>query len=624
VALAATAMLLPGPSAAAPPGSFSFGVAGDFAYGSASQSTMAVAGGAGLDFFLVTGDTTYGQTNESNWCNAFHAQVPKVILTAGNHDTGENSGADLDTIMAACPYNLTEPMTGNYGREYYFDYPASGPLARFILTGCGNVFNPANGSTWACSSGDAHYNFVSDAIDAARTAQIPWVIVGMHKVCITTATKLCEIGTDFFNLLLDKNVDLILQAHDHQYQRSKQLTCATPNMYRPECVADDGVDGYYMKGSGSVVVIQGTGGASRYGLNPSDSEAGYFAASFDDTYGFVKYTLNATEVSVRFLRSAAGASTDSFTIGPQPPDTTPPAIAFTAPLEGAVTNQSTVWLSGHTEPRARVSINGAEATVGPTGNFGLMLALHPGPNLIVATAWDEAGNSANATLNVTFQDPVPVLEAQLAQARAELGEAQANLSAAQIRVDALDAELNATQAQLAAAEVDLAAAETGLATAQLNLAALQADANTTQEQLDAAQVDLNTAEATLAATQASLASTQARVTALQSDANDTQADLEAARQNVTLALYRVSALEVDATDARAQQNATQAELASAKARADAAASQASQALMVGGLGVALAAVSALLALRGKGKSKSNEEEAPSGFSSSRGPRPPTN
>ena len=62
-------------------------------------------------------------------------------------------------------------------------------------------------------------------------------------------------------MLLDKfcfkEVDLVLQGHDHNYQRSKQLTCATPDVYVAACVADDGADNAYGKGSGSVVEIAG-------------------------------------------------------------------------------------------------------------------------------------------------------------------------------------------------------------------------------------------------------------------------------------------------------------------------------------------------------------------------------
>lgn len=588
-------------------------MAGDFGYSANAQATFSAAGGAGLDFFLVVGDTTYGDTTESTWCSAFRAQVGHVLVEPGNHDIGESPGASLGPVLAACPYDLTDPMAGTYGRQWYVDYPAGAPLARLILTGCGDVFDAGNGSTWACAAGDAHYKFVSDALDGARSASIPWVIVGMHKNCLSSGTKSCEIGADFFNLLLDKRVDLVLQGHDHLYERSKQLACATPNLYRAACVADDGADGRYTKGGGPVVNIVGNGGRSLYALNPADSEAGYFAVAFNDTYGFVKYTVNRTEIRADFVRSAGGSASDSFVIEPPAPDTAPPNLILTAPANGSVTNRSSVWLAGTTEPGARVSVGGVEATVGGNGSFGLAVALAPGANVLFVTAWDGAGNQANATLDVTFQDPVPVLEAQLAQARLDL-------AAAQARVDVLGAEANATQALLVAVEADLTSAEASLALAEASVAALQSGANATQGELEGARANLTAA-------QASLVSTQGRMAALQADANKTHADLEAARVNVSLALGMVSAVELEVSSARAAQNATQAdlgaargELAAAQARAAAqgaelnstesrladataqsasALSQAGIAMALASVGIAVGAISAVWATRSR-------------------------
>ena len=297
---------------------FTFGAAGDFGYSANAQATFSTAGGEALDFFLALGDTTYNETSEATWCNAFRAQVPHVLVQAGNHDTGENTGAWLSTLLTACPYDLNETLNGRYGREWYFDYPGTAPLARFILTGCGTNFVTDGESVWACAAGDPHYQFVANAIDSARASGVHWIIVGIHKNCITAGAKVCEIGTAFFDMLLEKRVDLILQGHDHVYGRSKQLTCATPGSYRSECVADDGSDGGYAKGNGSVVMIQGTGGKGPYAWNASDAELAYFAKGYSGTYGFSKFTVNFTRVTVSFVRSAGNNNSDSFVIETPP------------------------------------------------------------------------------------------------------------------------------------------------------------------------------------------------------------------------------------------------------------------------------------------------------------------
>ena len=94
-------------------------------------------------------------------------------------------------------------------KQYYFDYPAANPRARFI-----NISPDLNldGSTWSYSAGSTRYNWTASAIDAARTAGIKWVIVSMHKYCISAITTGagCDVGSDLMNLLIDKEVDLYL------------------------------------------------------------------------------------------------------------------------------------------------------------------------------------------------------------------------------------------------------------------------------------------------------------------------------------------------------------------------------------------------------------------------------
>jgi hypothetical protein len=191
--------------------------------------------------------------------------------------------------------------TGTYGAEYYFDVDG---LARVIMIGAGN---DVAGIKYDYEAGNDRYQWLENTIDETRADGIAWVIVGMHKVCITAGEKPCEIGTDLTNLLIDKRVDLIIQGHEHNYQRSKQLTCATPNQYRPECVADDGTDGQYTKGAGSVFVVSGaSGGGGEYAVYTNDPEIDYFAAwhggnSPNHGRGYLLVTLTPTHLDLEFV-----------------------------------------------------------------------------------------------------------------------------------------------------------------------------------------------------------------------------------------------------------------------------------------------------------------------------------
>lgn len=298
---------------------FVFGAAGDFD-GPGGSDVLALAqrlntgGGA---FLLALGDLGY-TSDEPGWCASIKSAFNDVVLVAGNHDTGEDSGGDIAEYIVSCPFTLGLPITGGpgvpdggYGREFYFDYPGANSLARIIMITAG-----VGGSTsYDYSAGSPHYRWVVDAVNDARSRDIPWVIVGMHKQCITVGSKpSCSMGQDMFDVLVDLKVDLILQAHDHTYQRSKQLglgpncgSVPSADRFDGDCVADHGEDDHYTRGRGSVIVVSGAGGRSHYSvdLGGGDAEIGYFVhvmGGNENTrrlgagIGSVRFTVAADEV----------------------------------------------------------------------------------------------------------------------------------------------------------------------------------------------------------------------------------------------------------------------------------------------------------------------------------------
>lgn len=77
-------------------------------------------------------------------------------------------------------------------------------------------------------------------------------------------------------------------------------------------------------------------------------------------------------------------------------------------------------ITGTTEPGATVDVNGRAAAVSESGAFSVLVELADGANVLVVTATDEAGNVANATLTVTYNDPVPGLEDEIDQLQEDL------------------------------------------------------------------------------------------------------------------------------------------------------------------------------------------------------------
>lgn len=285
---------------------FAFGAAGDFAFGMEGQSVMTAMGSAGPAFVLALGDLSYGEATEAEWCGFFESKVGdgKVLLIAGNHDAHGSGDGDITSFREYCNFGIDARMTGDYGMQFHFDYPRADPLVRFILTGCGTLSDGEG--EWACAAaGDPHYDFVANAIDEARGADIPWVIVGMHKPCISNGGKDCDIGEALMDLLLWKRVDLVLQGHEHAYLRTKRLVCADDDAFRAECVAKDGE-------WGQVINIVGTGGRGGEDLGGQADEP-YFDVWDGNTSGFLKVDVSATALDAQFV-PVVGTFTDAYQI----------------------------------------------------------------------------------------------------------------------------------------------------------------------------------------------------------------------------------------------------------------------------------------------------------------------
>ena len=147
----------------------------------------------------------------------------------------------------------------------------------------------------------------------------------MHKNCLSVSEYYCNIHQDLMSLLVEKKVDLVLYAHEHTYQRTRQIgtgsSCAVVKVdsFDEDCVVDGGEDDAYTKGAGSVFVTTGAAGEELYETNPDDPEAGYFVEwmglNSGPRKGFAKVKVSGAEITSEFVGSTPTSSfTDRFTI----------------------------------------------------------------------------------------------------------------------------------------------------------------------------------------------------------------------------------------------------------------------------------------------------------------------
>jgi calcineurin-like phosphoesterase family protein len=307
-------------AAAAPP-PFAFGAAGDHGANSATASSLSVLNRSGVKFYLALGDLDYGEVSSpAAWCSFVKSRLPRLgsafpfQLVSGNH---ENSV--IQRHAACLPDRLGSRLspTKQYAAEYFFDYPARSPLMRVVMI---SPNLKINGVKYSYPASSERYRWVASVIDAARTARIRWIVVGMHKNCISAGGHACTIGADLMNLFVAKKVDLVLAGHVHNYQRSKQLALRPAcgrvpvDSYDADCVVDNGADGIYTKGRGTVFMIIGVFGKGGSRVDGGDAEAGYFARTASGTNGFVKFVVSASRIDAQFNRSTGATFADAFSI----------------------------------------------------------------------------------------------------------------------------------------------------------------------------------------------------------------------------------------------------------------------------------------------------------------------
>ena len=452
------------PTAHAVGSSFSFGAVGDNGddngtsdQTNASSNTLKAAGGKNISFVQTLGDLAYDPsssvTTANGWCQwatdnmkstNSGVDIP-LLLSAGNHEAQDYApGFTIEdyTSAPACANPLAAQTTyyggsnSNYAKDFYFDYPAVSPSVRVININPGLTYQA--GGVHDYSKNGTLYNWVSSAIDAAKVNS-QWVVVTYHVPYINAGSAhggdmngtiygpYAQQFTDLFNLFVNKKVDLILNGHEHNYQRTKQFTLGASctaiahDSYNTNCVlSHTGTSGDpYTKGSGPVELIIGTGGHKPSNVNTGDSDYPYMlkAASGSGDCGLVQFDVTSTTLTGTFINACGGSLSDTFTIAAAA-DTTAPTVSLTAPANGATVSGSSVSLTatatdniGVTKVEFYQGLNKVgESTSSPYAVTWNTTSATNGSYQLTAKAYDAAGNTTTSTVvTVTVSNTGPVV-----------------------------------------------------------------------------------------------------------------------------------------------------------------------------------------------------------------------
>ncbi|HEX9318856.1 MAG TPA: metallophosphoesterase [Nitrososphaeraceae archaeon] len=264
---------------------FNFAVTGDFGCGDEAKKTVSNIKSKNPELVILTGDLSY-QKNATCW---FNTVAPlevnnKLKIAFGEHDIDSNLTKYNDYMKH---FNLSKPY-------YSFDYQNVHFLV--MATAKNEVVPYLNGSD--------QYKFVkSDLKKAHRDTEIDWIIVDTFRPLYSSNTTHPGLDKlqDIYHPLFEKyGVDIVLQGHNHNYQRTYPLSYNQSMPFSP-IVTDRHTRDYDNNPKGQIFFTVGTAGEDLYNLT---KQAPYVVTQFL-RHGFLNVNLinNGTNLTATFYEN---------------------------------------------------------------------------------------------------------------------------------------------------------------------------------------------------------------------------------------------------------------------------------------------------------------------------------
>ena len=297
---------------------FNIAAVGDWGCNSNTDKTVNSIKNQNPELILGLGDYSY-ESSADCWLDTLgpiydhnNPNSNKMQISIGNH---ENSGSeDLNTYLNA--FSLTR----QFGQVYSFNY--------------NNVHFLSMATEISYSSSSAQNAFVKQDLDAASKNQnIDWIIVYFHKPMYSSPSSCSSCPgesslRDIYHPLFDQyGVDLVLEGHTHDYQRSFPIKFNSNSKSNPTIT--DTNRNNYNDPAGQIFSLVGTGGVNFHSLkSPLKS---YLVYGQSREFGFLNIDIqnNGQTLVGRFLSNDRSPSSplDQFTItksGSSPPSKTCP------------------------------------------------------------------------------------------------------------------------------------------------------------------------------------------------------------------------------------------------------------------------------------------------------------
>jgi hypothetical protein len=271
-----------------PFGDFNFAAAGDWGCNPKSPQTVNNIIKRSPELVLGLGDYSYQPTADC-WFKVIDPIYSLTKIAFGNHDV-ISSG-------------LTNEYLNHFGLEkqyYSFDYQN----IHFLVVSSEIPYNV----------GSAQYKFVeNDLASAASNSSINWIVAFHHRMEYTSKSRhTSEPGLrQALHPLFDKyGVDLVLQGHNHSYERTYPIQYNSASPSSP--IMTDNSTSTYDDPKGVIYVTVGTGGAA----SSLYSEVKPYSIIQWIGHGFLDIDVvnNGLTMNCKLYSNDDGTVKDSFTI----------------------------------------------------------------------------------------------------------------------------------------------------------------------------------------------------------------------------------------------------------------------------------------------------------------------
>jgi predicted MPP superfamily phosphohydrolase len=272
---------------------FNFAAAGDWGCTDDTSSTIKNIQNKDPELILALGDLSYEKTAKC-WLDETSSIKNKLKIAMGNHDAGDEGDPTLLQVQYRNNFNLSNTY-------YSFDYH--------------NVHFIAIDSMLPYTINSPQYSFVKrDLISTSQNPNIRWIIVYFHHPMYTSPTKHPSdiLLRDTYHPLFDQyGVDLVLQGHNHNYQRSYPITYNNKGN-SPNPTITSANTNTYNNPRGEIYVIAGTAGEDLYDLK---SKADFIATQYKG-FGFLNLDISSdgTKLIGTFYANEDGSVKDTFNI----------------------------------------------------------------------------------------------------------------------------------------------------------------------------------------------------------------------------------------------------------------------------------------------------------------------